>query len=121
MDAKIRRNLKTYTMLERLAAVILLMISDDERDNKDEHVYYAKNISQYMYSNFLNFVDMMINKVTTTSDGVLSLSSLNRQDVVDRLKQFRLKTLLDLDNKSMSLESVNRLLLKILRSWYVCS
>lgn len=57
-------------MLERLAAVILLMISDEERENKEEHLYYSKNISQYMYSNFLNFVDMMMNKVTSTSDSV---------------------------------------------------
>jgi len=58
-----RRNLKTYIMLEKTAMFAILAIISDESPPKDTQEMHLRNICHYVYSNFLNFVDTLVSKL----------------------------------------------------------
>lgn len=55
-------------MIERLSVYIILSILE-ENDPKEEYLAHIKIVSQYLYSNYLNFIDSLIVKLTHYNGG----------------------------------------------------
>lgn len=53
-------------MLEKIGQLILLAMIDVNY-NFEEAEFFIKNISQYLYSNFLNFIDTILAKFGATN------------------------------------------------------
>mmetsp|Transcript_26342 Transcript_26342/g.23242 ORF Transcript_26342/g.23242 Transcript_26342/m.23242 type:complete len:147 (+) Transcript_26342:568-1008(+) len=103
-----KKAFKSYVMLEKISVLILLTLIDATA-NCDDFEFYLKNTSQYLYNNFLNFIDSILNRYGASN-------SSKTDPKFEKLKQLRMKAIVDIENKSMSMESMNKLLLKILRS-----
>jgi len=107
-DTRMRRNLKTYMMLEKTSMFAILAMINDEGPAKDSQEMHLRNICHYVYSNFLNFVDTLVSKLEL-------LPRYNQTSFIEKLKNLTKGKAQDVD-RSFGLEQINKLLIKVLRT-----
>ena len=64
-------------MLEKISVLILLTLIDATA-NCDDFEFYLKNTSQYLYNNFLNFIDSILNRYGASNS---SKTDVNREGI----------------------------------------